>query len=112
ALSPSAPTDPALESIAATSRSLRSTHYLQTSPEFAMKRLLAAGSGDLYQICRVFRDDELGRWHQPEFTMIEWYRLGWDEVRLMDEVQDLVCHLMSDAVEWPTERLSYEDAFA
>lgn len=111
ALSPSAPTDPALESIAATARSLGSTHYLQTSPEFAMKRLLAAGSGDIYQICRVFRDDELGRWHQPEFTMVEWYRLGWDDVQLMDEVQDLVCHLLNEARGWPAKRMTYENAF-
>ena len=91
ALSTSGVTDPALESIAASARSLGAAPlYLHTSPELAMKRLLAAGSGDIYQICRVFRDDELGRWHQPEFTLLEWYRLGWDERRLMAEVAELI----------------------
>lgn len=91
ALSHSGVTDPALESVRAQAKSLGSNPlFLQTSPEFAMKRLLATGSGDIYQICRVFRDDELGRWHQPEFTLLEWYRVGWDERQLMREVQALL----------------------
>jgi elongation factor P--(R)-beta-lysine ligase len=88
-LSPAAASDPALESIAAHVGSLGAIRYLHTSPELAMKRLLASGAGDIYQICAVFRDGEIGRWHQPEFTMLEWYRLGFDDDRLMDEVEAL-----------------------
>ena len=86
-------------------------YYLQTSPEYAMKRLLAAGSGDIYQICKVFRDGESGSTHNPEFTMLEWYRTGFDHWHLMDEVEALLRELLGARLSAPTERLTYRDAF-
>ena len=112
-LSPAAVSDPAVESFvtrytgpdAGNGRDL----YLHTSPEFPMKRLLAAGSGPIYQICRVFRNGESGRYHNPEFTLLEWYRPGYDHRRLMDEVADLVQRLVPGPL--PETRITYGELF-
>jgi lysyl-tRNA synthetase class 2 len=86
--------------------------FLHTSPEYAMKRLLAAGSGDIYQICHVVRGLERGRQHNAEFTLIEWYRIGFTLDRLMSEVDTLVRHLLGDvAFTMSSERLTYREAF-
>ena len=99
-------TDPALSNIKACFRD--ETYYLQTSPEYHMKRLLAAGSGPIYQMARVFRDDEYGRWHNPEFSLLEWYQLDVDHWYLMQELEDLLKYLgnVPDFM-----YLSYQQAF-
>ncbi len=106
-------TDPHLQSFS--TQYLSDRLYLQTSPEFFMKRLLASGSGDIFQLCRVFRDDELGRYHNPEFSMLEWYRLGMDHHLLMDDMEALLNYL-SGKLGVPISgqiprRLSYQQAF-
>lgn len=87
----------------------RDGRWLQTSPEFAMKRLIAAGSGPIWQLAPVFRVDEQGRHHNPEFTLLEWYQPGFDHLRLMDEVEALLRHC--GAPDCRYERLSYREAF-
>lgn len=82
--------------------------YLMTSPEYHMKRLLAAGCGPIFQLCHSFRNEEMGRQHNPEFTMLEWYRPHYDMYRLIDEVDDL---LQQVAACPPAERLTYQQAF-
>ena len=81
--------------------------WLQTSPEYHMKRLLAAGSGSIFQIARVFRNGERGKRHNPEFSMLEWYRVGFDDQQLMREVADLVCGWLECS---PPVTLSYREA--
>jgi elongation factor P--(R)-beta-lysine ligase len=86
--------------------------WLQTSPEYPMKRLLAAGSGDIWQLARVFRGGETGGRHNPEFSLLEWYRLDWDTAGLMDEVAAFVGEMASGLLELgPELRLSYREAF-
>ncbi|MFY2509895.1 elongation factor P--(R)-beta-lysine ligase [Vibrio pectenicida] len=82
--------------------------YLMTSPEFHMKRLLAAGSGCIYQICKSFRNEESGRYHNPEFTMLEWYRVGFNHHQLMDEMDQLMQLILKVK---PASRMTYQQAF-
>lgn len=82
--------------------------FLQTSPELPMKRLLVAGSGAIFQICKVFRDGEAGRWHNPEFTMLEWYRPHFAVDALLDEIDELLQLLLHTT---HLEQIDYCDIF-
>ena len=115
-LSAFAATDPHIESFqtdyTGPGMPTQPTLYLHTSPEFAMKRLLAAGSGSIYQIAKVFRNGELGRQHHPEFTLLEWYRVGFDHHQLMDEVEQLINTLSAGFLQLaPSRRWAYRELF-
>lgn len=100
-------TDPEIQSVRTDGRG-----YLRTSPEFPLKRLLAAGSGDIFELGRVFRAGEAGRNHNPEFTMLEWYRNAFDYHQLMDEVAALVIHCGQGKFDnWSHQKLSYKQIF-
>ena len=99
-------TDPHIHSL--TARYRGRDRYLQSSPEFAMKRLLAAGSGAIYQICRAYRNDPFGPIHNPEFTILEWYRPGFDLRGLMQDIESLL-RLIAPTV--PVATSSYADVF-
>ncbi len=102
-------TDPAIEPlIVEKGVSLTGPRFLQTSPEYAMKRMLAAGSGAIYQISKAFRDGEVGARHNPEFSLLEWYRPAYDHHELMAEVVELVCHCLGSR-RW--QKITYRELF-
>ena len=100
-------TDQHIESI-----STEHSGFLHTSPEYAMKRLLSFYKTDIYQLCKVFRDNERGRHHHNEFTMLEWYRVAWSYKDLIQEVDSLVKSLLNRThAELETKLISYQQIF-
>ena len=113
ALSTAATSDPQIDSVSA-HLALRpdAEFFLHTSPEFCMKRMLCAGFPDIFQICKVFRDNEVGRSHQPEFTMIEWYRLNFGLDDIMNDTIELISAMLGDQLSTAiVHRITYQDAF-
>ena len=112
-LSQAVGTDPYLDFFSTSQQQSKEENlYLQTSPEFAMKRMLAANTGSIYQITKAFRKGESGRLHNPEFTMLEWYRLGFDLQQLMDDIELLLNRFLPDKRFSATaQRVRYADIF-
>lgn len=100
-------TDPYIQSLMVKTEESQS-RYLQTSPEYAMKRLLSAGSGSIYQICKAFRDEEIGLMHNPEFSILEWYRIGFDHHNLMNEMAEFLKAILNYST---TQRFTYAQLF-
>jgi len=105
-LSQYATVDPHIDSLS--TQVINQMQYLQTSPEFFLKRLLADGCGDIYSLGKVFRQGERGKRHQPEFTMLEWYRVAWDEHELMEEVVTLLRLFLPHL---SVKKIAYQDCF-
>jgi len=105
--------DPHIESVASTlGRKPGRSYFLQTSPEFFMKRLLCAGYPDIYQICKAFRDGEAGRRHSPEFTLVEWYRRSFSMRQIMEETVAFIAALIEPRrTTTPPGFIEYRDAF-
>lgn len=102
-------TDPFIESFMCNYDSaFGSKLFLQTSPEFAMKRLLSQGYGSIFQLCKAFRNEEAGRYHNPEFTMLEWYRIGFDLHDLMSEVDELLREILNCEI---ADKSTYQETF-
>ncbi len=112
ALNTAAISDVQIESLTVHSSLIKDPLYLHTSPEFSMKRMLAAGYPDIYSIARVFRDGELGRCHQPEFTLVEWYRLGFslDDI-ISDTARAIAAALDNERLADELEIVEYRIAF-
>ena len=101
-------TDPHIQALRCFMGSDITPYYLQTSPEYHMKRLIAAGSGSIFQLSKAFRVDDVSRIHNPEFTLLEWYRIGFDLFQLMDEVEELIQLILPNT---KTERYTYRAIF-
>ena len=106
-LRPAAITDPYLNPLSLLYNT--KIQYLQTSPEYAMKILLSQGSGCIYQICKAFRNDEIGRLHKPEFTLLEWYRIGFDHHDLMNEMDEFLQYILPHS--HPAIKYTYQFLF-
>ncbi len=103
-------TDPHIDSISV--NKVKHVAFLHTSPEYAMKRLLADFKRDIYQLCKVFRAAEVGKYHHPEFTMLEWYRVGWSYQDLIHEVDELIASLLQNKINLSqTKIFTYQDIF-